>query len=703
MPNSLIHDTEKLLEELEKYKAENKKLQFQLKNVQTILKRIDTATSTASTIQCSMDSIREKQVRYMNLVFENTPEIIIIFDQFDKLLYISRLFLTLFNIKHINLIQGLHYRELFTKFANTEWINFVDEQFQTARKEKHSVTFEKEAYFAADLPQIFNISFAPIFDDSGEFECSYVLFSDITETVRAKELAKNASSAKSSFLANMSHEIRTPLSAIIGMTNIGKSAIYIEKKNYCLQKIEGASVHLLGIINDILDMSKIEANKFELSYTEFNIEKLLIKVANVVIFKAEEKNQKFLVKIDKNIPKYIISDEQRLTQVLTNLLSNAIKFTPTEGTVILNLNVLNDESEDYTICFDIVDTGIGISDEQKSRLFTSFEQADKDISRKYGGTGLGLTISKRIIEMMNGTIWVESEEGKGSKFAFTIKAKLGVQARIGTLPHTINWTNIKVLAVDDEPYILEFFKELANASGFECDVYSNAEEVYSVIENASKHYDILFIDWKMPGMNGIELTKYIKQQKTGHAVVIMISTTEWDQIEDTARRAGVDHFIAKPLFTSTIVDCINLCLGSSNKHDYVVPEHEHDNYSTKCILIAEDIDINREIVSAILEPTKIKIEFAENGVEVVKYFSQNSTNYDMIFMDIHMPKLNGYEATKQIRNLDVANAKTIPIVAMTANVFKEDVEKCLASGMDGHVGKPLNYSEIINKFKQYLR
>jgi signal transduction histidine kinase/CheY-like chemotaxis protein len=393
----------------------------------------------------------------------------------------------------------------------------------------------------------------------------------------AKNKSYMESRHKSAFLANMSHEIRTPMNAIIGMITIGKTASDIERKDYCLLKIEDASNHLLGVINDILDMSKIEANKFELSPTVFDFEKMLQRVVNVVNFRVDEKRQNLSLNIDSNIPKTLIGDDQRLAQVITNLLGNAIKFTPEEGSIILTTLITEENNGLYTIEISVCDTGIGISAEQQKKLFLSFEQAESSTTRKYGGTGLGLAITKSIVELMGGAIWVKSEPGKGSTFTFTIKAKNGANAND---------------AAKSEP-----------------------------------------------------LTKQAPVKEK--------------------------------------VDLAGLFAGRQ-------------------ILMAEDVEINREIIKTLFEPTLLEIDCAENGVEAVRMFSEAPEKYDLIFMDIQMPEMDGYEATRRIRAMDSPAAKTIPIIAMTANVFKEDIERCFKAGMNTHLGKPLDFKEVLEKMYAYL-
>jgi signal transduction histidine kinase/CheY-like chemotaxis protein len=526
----------------------------------------------------------------------------------------------------------------------------------------------------------------------------------------ALEKAENASKAKTSFLANMSHEIRTPMNAIIGMTTIARSSSDLEKKEYCLNKINEASNHLLGVINDILDMSKIEANKFDLSPDDFDFEKLIQKVVNVNNFRVEEKNQNLTVRIDRNIPCSLHGDDQRLAQVITNLLSNAVKFTPESGNIRLEAHLEKKEDSLCIIRISVTDSGIGISEEQQQRLFSSFEQADSSTSRKFGGTGLGLAISKRIVEMMGGTIWIESELGKGAAFIFTVNLELGPEKQDSLVNPGINWKNVRVLAVDDSADIRDYFVDIAERFGFSCDTAAGAEEAIT-LNNKNGPYNLYFVDWKMPGMNGIELSRCIKDDNAHSAalgaeekksVIIMISAAEWNTIEDEAKQAGVNKFLPKPLFPSSIADCISQCLGKNTLPNPKDAKKPADDFKGYRILLAEDVEINQEIVIAILEPTSIMIDCAGNGAEAFRIFTGEPDKYDIIFMDVQMPEMDGYEATRKIRDSAAANAKSIPIIAMTANVFREDIEKCLAAGMNDHVGKPLDFEEVLVKLRQYL-
>ncbi|MDR1946112.1 MAG: response regulator [Desulfovibrio sp.] len=579
------------------------------------------------------------------------------------------------------------------------------------KKNRHLDIIEKVEQTFCSGPQdwigeidggVFHSHTTPLLDGDGNVAGVVGSTDDITDMITlqkdletAVKAAETASRAKSHFLANMSHEIRTPMNAVIGMTAIGKNAPDLERKNYCLTKIEEASIHLLGVINDILDMSKIEADKFELSPVEFNFEKMLRRVVNVINFRVEEKQQKLTVGIGEAIPRTLIGDDQRLAQVIANLLSNAVKFTPEGGEVRLNTRLVDEADGLCTIGVEVSDTGIGISEEQQASLFNPFQQAESGTSRKFGGTGLGLAISRRIVEMMGGTIGVESAPDKGSTFAFTVRLRRSTEEKRSLLNPGVNRENIRMLAVDDEADIREYFTELSRRFRIACDVAPGGEQALALIARNGP-YDIYFVDWNMPGMNGMELTRRIRGEAPGKSVVIMISATEWSTIRDEARAVGVDSFLPKPLFPSAIADLINDALAGGAPQEAAGEQQSAviDIFEGRCILLVEDVEINREIVLALLEPTRLAVDCAENGLEAVRMFTDTPGKYDMIFMDVQMPEMDGYEATRQIRALAVPEAGKIPIIAMTANVFKEDIEKCLEAGMNGHVGKPLNMDEV---------
>ena len=339
--------------------------------------------------------------------------------------------------------------------------------------------------------------------------------------------------------------------------------------------------------------------------------------------------------------------------------------------------------------------------EQKSRLFRSFEQAESDTSRKFGGTGLGLAISKRIVEMMGGNIWVESEAGKGSKFIFTVLLEHDAKGEKPLPDEGMNWKDSRIFVVDEDPEILGFFTSFSKIRGISCEVAKSGEEAVERLEKDDK-YNIYFIDWELPDMTGVKLVQKIRSKIANKPVVLIHLSMDWQVIEDQARDAGIDKFLPKPLFPSAAVDMINECVGIYNPIRQDNKFNNSNDFSAYSILLAEDIEINREIVLALLEPTLLNVECAENGVRALSLFAAAPEKYDLIFMDIQMPDMDGFEATRNIRALDIPQAKTIPIIAMTANVFHEDIEKCLEAGMDSHVGKPLDFDEVINQLQRYL-
>jgi CheY-like chemotaxis protein/two-component sensor histidine kinase len=448
-------------------------------------------------------------------------------------------------------------------------------------------------------------------------------------------------------------------------------------------------------------MSKIEADKLELSPIEYNFEKMLQKVTTVISFRADEKQQCLFVDMDGDIPRFVVGDDQRLAQVITNLLSNAVKFTPEKGNVRLGTYFAGETDGICELRIEVTDNGIGISPEHHDKVFLAFEQAESGTSRNYGGTGLGLVISKRIIELMGGNIRLESELGKGSKFIFTVKVGRGKKNPGSLLAPGVNWKNIRILAVDDMIETRNQFQDLFDHHGVKCDVASDGQEALDIIEERGE-YDIYFIDWRMPVMDGIELTRRIKSRGTGRpSVVTMITAADWAQIKEEAFKAGVDRYLLKPLFPSMIVDSINECLGIDENKNEDIKAGEGE-FRGKRLLLAEDIEINREILMALLENTGLTIDCAENGKEALDIIEANPDKYNIVFMDVQMPQMDGLEATRCIRALPGHLRENLPIIAMTANVFRSDIDACLAAGMDEHLGKPLDIDDVLEKLRKYL-
>ena len=523
------------------------------------------------------------------------------------------------------------------------------------------------------------------------------------ERNEALEEALKASQAKGDFLSNMSHEMRTPMNAIIGMTTIGKKARDILKKDEAFFRIENASSHLLGVINDILDMSKIEANKLELSPVSFSLERMIQKVVSVIGFRFDENKQKFVVSLDENVPWTLVGDDQRIAQVITNLLSNATKFTPEGGKVTLDVKCLDDGLGNCVIEIEVTDTGIGIGESEKRNLFNSFEQAESGISRKYGGTGLGLAISKRLIEMMGGTIWVDSELDKGSTFGFSITLPKGEQEK-APFEAAVSKRKISMLVVSGQPEDVVFFDRLSRRYGFAITMVATQKEAEALLRH-SAGYDCYLLDCQSTMMEGSKLVKSITMLDPGAEIVALICGIEGAKHESQALRAGIERHLQRPLFASTILELIGELLGiekMDSEFRAASTDDSYDDFSGKRVLLVEDIEVNREIVSLLLEPTNIEIEMAENGLIALEMFEADPKRYDMILMDMQMPQMDGLEATRRIRAHNNSWAHEIPIVAMTANVFREDIERCLEAGMNAHVGKPVNLAELLALMRSYL-
>ena len=528
-----------------------------------------------------------------------------------------------------------------------------------------------------------------------------------TRLIIAKETAEESSRARSEFLSRMSHEMRTPMNAIIGMTQIAEKTENVEKLKYCMSIIGNSSAHLLGLINDILDMSKIEAGKLELDGTSVNIEKMLIKVCNLFADKIEMKDIRFNIVLGKNMRIHYTGDELRLSQVVTNLVSNAVKFTPKGGKIEVTVDEALKMDKHSVLRFAVRDTGIGMTEEQMSRLFNAFEQADSSTTREYGGTGLGLAISKNIVEMMGGKIWIESEPDKGSTFFFEAQLDCPPQQDGRVLFGNIRPQDIRILVVDHDSEARAYFQTITDSFGM---VTDQAESIFEALQLVKKSgedkrpYDVIFCDYSSldaDGVKTVEIISSIIDKNTG--LVCMTSFLKWNQIEEKARNIGIHSFLSKPLFPSNILNLINEIVSDVAKSVAIESEKDSEmpDYSDVVILLAEDVDINREVFVTLLEDTSITVDIAENGRIALEKFKQNPDRYNMIIMDVQMPEMDGHQATMAIRALDGERAKTLPIIAMTANAFKEDIDMCLSSGMNDHIAKPIDIKAVTDKISKY--
>ncbi len=691
--------------ELEALRKANKKLSRRIRTLAGTLERAEVTAVANNGVTTALLKEKNKQDKYMTLLLRHCPDMILLFNRTGKLVYMSDTFLRYIGMAHSDPLQGSAYHDIFSLLFEEDDAAHVCELFRRSLQENRELSTQKTILNAQGIEEHFVVTLQSMHDEDADNGMrGMVLLNNVTDVVRAQREAEKASQAKSLFLANMSHEIRTPMNAIIGMTHIGHDAASLERKDYCLTRIGEASTHLLGVINDILDMSKIEANKLELNPTEFDLEQMLIRVVNVVNFTVEAKKISFAVNIDNAIYWNIIADEQRLAQVITNLLSNAVKFTSEHGAITLNVNYSDLSESQCSIDVRVIDSGIGMSREQMSILFQAFTQADGSISRKYGGTGLGLVISKRIVELMDGEIDVQSEVGKGSTFGFKVRAQKGAalppKLPLGTSEAR---THIRILLVDAANESRLSFVTMLTNLGIHCDAVRTAEEACKIVQKNPPYY-LIFIDTFLPDMNSCDLVHRLRTLTENPTIVGIIPRND-QASRIRARDIGVEKTVAKPIFPSRIVDCINTHIGLEKSVELQVKTEKNTKqgcFSGFHVLLAEDVEINREIAMTLLEHTGLKITCAEDGIIAYDMVKNNINAFDLILMDIHMPRQDGYETAKRIRALAHERAKNLPIIALTANVFKEDVERCLDAGMNSHLGKPLDINEVIETLGQFL-
>ncbi len=534
-------------------------------------------------------------------------------------------------------------------------------------------------------------------DRTNEFRSQQAL-SDALENAHA------ASVAKSSFLSHMSHEIRTPMNAIIGMTTIALTRINdIARVEDCLGKIAESSRHLLRLINDVLDMSKIENGKLSITHEPFSLPDNIRNINDLVRPQAEAKNIDFEIYQENVEEDELTGDPLRLNQILINILSNALKFTPPGGMITLKIRQLSKKRNNLRMAFVITDTGIGMSQEFMDRLYKPFEQATATTTAKYGGTGLGMSITFNLVMLMGGTINVESKEGHGT--TFTVELPFGYNEKSGE--HAATLPRLKVLVVDDDHGTCEHATLLLERMGLSvrwCTSGQEAVELVREAHEAAAGFDVCFIDWKMPGMDGAETARRIREVAHDDLLIIIISAYDWSPIEATARKAGVNDFVAKPFFASTLH---NVLLSATQRismaggGDVGVPDRF--DFSGKRILLVEDNEFNREIAQEFLDMVNATVETAENGqLAVDKFRASEPGYYDLILMDVQMPVMDGYEATRTIRRCGHPDATKVHILAMTANAFSEDVANAISAGMNGHIAKPIDVKDLYRLLKIHL-
>ncbi|MBF0194735.1 MAG: response regulator [Magnetococcales bacterium] len=652
----------------------------------------------------------DKKMLQLHQAIENSPATVILTDIEGVIVYVNPKFCSVTGYTQDEVL-GQHTRML--KSGNTDeseyktlWQTIMDGN--EWKGEFHSRKKNGDLFWES-------ASISPIRAPDGSFDHFIAIKEDITHRKEMEEqlkssihVAQEANRAKGEFLANMSHEIRTPMNAIIGMSHLVLQTQLTSKQQDYVNKIHNAANSLLGIINDILDFSKIDAGKLEMENTSFILSETLENLVNLITEKAQEKQLELLLDIHADVPNNLMGDPLRLGQILINLSNNAVKFTD-HGEILIQVKVNNLSEEQVMLQFSVIDTGIGMTQEQIGNLFQSFTQADLSTTRKYGGTGLGLTISKRLADMMEGNIWVESQPGEGSSFHFTANFGLteDYSTYIPVLDQDLN--GLRTLVVDDSPSAGEIVMELVKSFSFHANLATNGQDALELIrqnEQSKTPFDLVFLDWKMPGLDGIETYQAMKLDKSlKHSPeVVMMTAFDRDELQKRLGENDKVNILTKPITASTLMDAAMVTMGHGQKKtkqiskdrlglDIVAPIRGAK------VLLVEDNEINQQVATELLEMAYLVVQVANNGqigVEKVK-----TGDFDVILMDMQMPVMDGYTASREIRKNPLYS--DLPIIAMTANAMAGDREKCLDAGMNDHVAKPINPREMFSALAKWVK
>ena len=660
-------------------------------------------TSYIKTKKRQQDEIMFRDSLFSDLSQNVNDVFVILEEKTDEVVYVT---------PNIDSVLGVKEEDVKKDIASIDGINgdrlIASNLMELNKKDKISWTQE---YLNNDSGETRYLEITAYHTEFGSLKRIVIVISDRSEERKLQnalssslEIAKNANAAKSNFLANMSHDIRTPMNAIVGYsTLLMKDA---DDKNKVIEigkKITYSSQHLLSLINDVLDMSKIESGRTSLNSDKVDVSEVINNISEIVQVQTKSKKQSFEIKTKGNIPPYIYADKLRLTQILLNLLSNAVKYTEKNGTISLVVEGYGNNGQTCHFRFIVSDNGQGMSSEFVEKIFEPFSRETNSMTNKIQGTGLGMSITKSIIDLMGGTIDIQSELGKGSVFTVDLIFSVPLDENDDNFfaDHEIT----RILVGDDEIDVTENIQSILSDAGLECDAAIGGLESVDKATRAyedNNSYDVIILDWKMPDMDGVECVRRIRKEIGKDVPIFVLSSYDVSEIEDEAKKAGVDLFLPKPFFLSNFQRVLDTYY--QNKANTEEEGNNSNDFSGVKILVAEDNEINAEIITELLDSIGIKCVIAEDGLEALRVFTEESPDeFDMIFMDIQMPIMDGYESARRIRASNNTRAKSIPIIAMTANAFEDDVKASMASGMNAHISKPIDFERLKSIIKSFRR